>query len=168
MRSPGLLYATTLVVSLALAGCATTGPGYGAGGGAYGGAYGGGYAGGTGSGYGGAPANCYDCGTVTRIESGSRVPNATGAVVGGVLGAAIAREVAKDRTDSKGRQNTATVGGAAAGAAIGNAVQNRAGMAYNIYVRMQDGRETVVSQGDLGNIREGSYVEVRNGRAYLR
>lgn len=150
-----LIGATALFAALATAGCATS-PGYSNGG------YNGGYA--------NAPANCYDCGTVTRIEqgSGSRVPNATGAVIGGVLGAAAAREVAKDRTDSDGRQNTATVAGAAAGAAIGNAIQNRAGTGYNIYVRMGDGRQVVVSQDDLGPIREGSYVEVRNGRAYAR
>lgn len=151
-----LIGAAALAASLAMAGCAT---GYGNSG----------YNSGYGSGYGSA-ADCYDCGTVTRIEqgSGSRVPNATGAVVGGVLGAAAGRTIAKDRTDSDGRQNTATVAGAVAGAAIGNAVQNRAGTGYNIYVRMRDGREIVVSQDDLGGIREGSYVEVRNGRAYLR
>lgn len=150
-----LTAATALFASLAMAGCATTSPGYG----------GGGY----GSGY-GAPADCYDCGTVTRIEqgAGSRTPNATGAVIGGVLGAVAGRELAKNKTDSEGRQNAATIGGAAAGAAIGNAIQNRAGTGYNIYVRMRDGRELVVSQDDLGGIREGSYVEVRNGRAHLR
>ena len=150
-----LIAAGALASMLATAGCASTSGGYGYGGGAP---------------YGQAPSGCYDCGTVTRIEqgAGSRTPNATGAVVGGLIGAAVAREVAKDRTDSKGRRNTATVGGAAAGAAIGNAVQNRAGTGYNIYVRTGDGRDLVVSQDDLGNIREGSYVEVRNGRAYLR
>ncbi len=153
-----LTAATALFASFAMAGCATTSPGYG-------GSYGGGY----GSGY-GAPADCYDCGTVTRIEqgAGSRTPNATGAIIGGVLGAAAGRELAKNKTDSEGRRNAATVGGAVAGAAIGNAIQNRAGTGYNIYVRMRDGRELVVSQDDLGGIREGSYVEVRNGRAYLR
>ncbi len=151
-----LIGAVALVAALAATGCATTSPGYG-----------GGYSGGN-SGYG--AADCYDCGTVTRIEqgSGSRVPNATGAVVGAVIGAAVAREVAKDRTDSDGRQNAATVGGAVAGGVVGNAIQNRTGTGYNIYVRMRDGRENVVSQDDLGNIREGSYVELRNGRAYLR
>lgn len=148
-----LIGAAALATALASAGCATTSPGYG-----------------SSSSYGNAPASCYDCGTVTRIEqgSGSRVPNATGAVIGGVLGAAAARELAKNQTDSEGRQNTATVGGAVAGAAIGNAIQNRTGTGYNIYVRMQDGREIVVSQDDLGGIREGSYVEVRNGRAFQR
>jgi outer membrane lipoprotein SlyB len=127
------------------------------------------------SGYYGAPTAsssraCYDCGTVTRIETGvgSRAPNATGAVIGGVLGAVAAREVAKDRTDSEGRTNTATVAGAVAGATVGNAIQNRVGTGYNIYVRMQDGREMVAMQDDLGNIRVGSYVRVSNGRAYLQ
>ena len=149
-----LLGATMLTTVLAATGCASTNPG--------------------GYGYNNGPAPsgsaCYDCGSVTRIEAGagSRAPNATGAVVGGLLGAVAAREVAKDRTDSTGRQNTATVAGAAAGAAIGNAVQNRAGTGYNIYVRMQDGRETVAMQDDLGNIRVGSYVRVVNGRAYLQ
>ena len=148
-----LLAVAILGAALASTGCASTAsPGYG---------------------YGGpAPSGnaCYDCGTVTRIEAGpgSRAPNATGAVIGGVLGAIAGREIAQDRTDSKGRQNTATVAGAAAGAAIGNAVQNRAGTGYNIYVRMRDGRETVAMQDDLGNIRVGSYVRLANGRAYLQ
>ena len=60
------------------------------------------------------------------------------------------------------------VAGAAAGAAIGNAIQNRNGIGYAIYVRMSDGRETVVTQDDLGDIRVGSAVRVSNGRAYLR
>ncbi|MDO5505968.1 MAG: glycine zipper 2TM domain-containing protein [Pseudoxanthomonas suwonensis] len=146
-----LLAPAALLAALAMTGCATTGPGYG---------------------YGQpstAPgAACYDCGTVTRIEQGSRVPTQTGAVVGGIVGAVAARELAKNETDSKGRQNTATVAGAAAGAVAGNAIQNRTGMSYNVHVRMQDGRQVVVSQGSLDGIREGSYVEVRNGRAYLR
>lgn len=150
-----LIGAVALVSALAMTGCATS-PGY------SGSAYG--------SGYGSASSNCYDCGTVTRIETGagSRTPNATGAVIGGLVGAAAARELAKNRTDSEGKRNTATVGGAVAGAAIGNAIQNRAGTGYNIYVRMQDGRETVVSQDDLGGIREGSYVRISNGRAHLQ
>lgn len=154
LHVPQRILAVAGALALAgMAGCATTAPGYG---------------------YGPAPsgstANCYDCGTVTRIEAGtgSRVPNATGAVVGAVVGGVAAREIADDRTDSEGRKNTATVAGAAAGAAIGNAIQNRSGMGYNIVVQMQDGRSVVVSQDDLGGIREGSYVRVVNGRAYLR
>jgi outer membrane lipoprotein SlyB len=39
---------------------------------------------------------------------------------------------------------------------------------YNITVRMNDGRVVTVSQGDLGGIREGSYVRVYDGRAWLQ
>ncbi|MCY7353804.1 MAG: glycine zipper 2TM domain-containing protein [Lysobacter sp.] len=149
------------ITSIAMAGCATTSsPGYG-------------------SGYGTAPpssssANCYDCGTVTRIEmtstGTSTVPNATGAVLGGIVGAAAGRELADD--ESKGRRNTATVAGAVAGAVAGNAIQNSAqrnnGGSYNVHVRMNDGRTTVVSQSDINGIREGSSVRVYNGRAWAR
>ena len=150
-----LLGATLLTGALAT-GCATS-PGY----------YG------SNAGYGGnvGPSSaCYDCGTVTRIETGvgSRAPNATGAVVGGLVGAVAAREIAKNRTDSEGRTNTATVAGAVGGAVVGNAIQNRVGTGYNIFVRMQDGREAVAMQDDVGNIRVGSYVRVSNGRAYAR
>jgi outer membrane lipoprotein SlyB len=89
-------------------------------------------------------------------------------VLGGIVGAAAARELADD--ESKGRQNTATVAGAVAGAVAGNAIQNRvqASGAYTIHVRMNDGRMVVVNQNDLGGIREGSYVRVYNGRAWAR
>ena len=100
---------------------------------------------------------------------GSSVPNATGAVLGGIVGAAAGRELADD--ESEGRQNTATVAGAVAGAVAGNAIQNRAqanNNTYSLTVRMNDGRSVVVQQGELGGIREGSYVRVYNGRAWLR
>lgn len=156
-----LLGTTALLAGLAAAGCATTTPGYGN------------------AGYGAPPyssdSTCYDCGTVTRIEAvatgNSSVPNATGAVLGGIVGAAAAHELAKDNTDSAGRRNTATVVGAAAGAVVGNAIQNRSQAnngRYNVYVRMRDGRTTVVTQDDLDGIREGSYVRVYNGRAWAQ
>lgn len=154
------LMSLAAAASLALAGCATS-PGYGN---SYGSS---------------APppasnsASCYDCGTVTRIEATggtSSVPNATGAVLGGVVGAAAGREIADNRTDSEGRQNTATIAGAVAGAVVGNAIQNRvqANNGYNVYVRMNDGRSTVVTQADINGIREGGYVRVYNGRAWAR
>ena len=116
-----------------------------------------------------AAVSCYDCGTVTRIEmiGGSSAPSATGAVLGGLVGAAAGRELADD--ESTGRQNTATVAGAVAGAVAGNAIQKRVSDSrYNVHVRMDDGRTTVVTQDDLGGIREGSYVRVYNGRAWVR
>ena len=161
-----LIGATTLLASLTLASCATTAPGYGT----------------TNSGY-YPPASsnttsCYDCGTVTRIEvtsagTTSGLPNATGAVLGGIVGAVAGREISDQTGGSKGNQNMATAAGAVAGAVAGNAIQNRAQAnngtgGYNVYVRMNDGRTTVVTQNDLGGIRVGSFVRVYNGRASLR
>jgi outer membrane lipoprotein SlyB len=152
--------ATAIAACLAAAGCATTSPGYS-------------------SGYGTPPPTsgpCYDCGTVTRIEmvssgTGSNVPNATGAVLGGIVGAVAGRELAKNSTDSTGKQNTATAAGAVAGAVVGNAIQNRSQAnngTYNVYVRMDNGNSQVVTQNDIGGIREGSYVRVYGGRAWAR
>ncbi|RPE81794.1 glycine zipper 2TM domain-containing protein [Vulcaniibacterium tengchongense] len=152
--NPRLLGAGALAAIL-LAGCATS-PGYGP---SYGGS----------PGYGSGSA-CYDCGTVTRIEQVQtrNAPSATGAVLGGLVGAAAAREIAKHQTDSEGRQNTATAAGAVGGAIAGNAIQKRVSTGYNVYVRMNDGRTTVVTQSDLGGIREGSYVRVYDGRAWAQ
>lgn len=125
--------------------------------------------------YGGPPpssASCYDCGTVTRIDmvgTPSNTGTVTGAVLGGVVGAAAGRELADD--ESEGRRNTATVAGAVAGAAAGAAIGRNVsggGASYNVHVRMNDGRTVVVSQTDLDGIREGSYVRVYNGRAWVR
>ncbi|SFK66012.1 glycine zipper 2TM domain-containing protein [Lysobacter sp. cf310] len=155
LRLLGIAAAATL----ALAGCAT-GPGYSSG---YGNPQ---------PSYGNAPANCYDCGTVTRIEQlagGSSAPSKTGAVLGGIVGAVAGHEISSHTGGSKGNQNVAAVAGAVGGAIAGNAIQNRVdGGRFNVYVRMDDGRTTVVTQNDLGGIREGSYVRVYNGRAWTR
>ncbi len=154
MIRPSLI-SVAAAASLALAGCAT--PGYNSG------YSSGGYAPGP------ASANCMDCGTVTRIEqvAGSNAPQATGAVIGGLVGAAAGRELADD--ESTGRRNTATAAGAVAGALAGNAIQNRVENAtYNVHVRMSDGRTTVVTQNDLDGLRVGSPVRVYNGRAWAR
>lgn len=154
MNTKVQLIAVATASLLAMAGCATTAPGY----------------------AGSAPpvssANCYDCGTVTRIETVAGTgggTGVTGAVIGGLVGAAAGRELTDD--ESKGRQNTATVAGAVAGAAAGSAIQRGVtggGTMYNVHVRMNDGRTTVVTQSDLGGIRQGSYVRVYNGRAWVR
>ena len=145
--------AAALLASLALAGCATTAPA-----GSYNGGYNNGY----------SNASCYDCGTVQSIENVGRTPNATGAVLGGIVGAVATREAVENHTDSSAKANRAAVAGAVAGALVGNAIQNHTGTGYNIVVRTNDGRVLTAMQDDLGAIRVGSYVEVRNGRAYLR
>ncbi len=110
-----------------------------------------------------APQSCYDCGQVVRIESvyGARDNSRAGAVLGGLVGAVAGRELADDESD--GRQNTATVVGAAAGAVAGNAVENRMiAETYNIHIRMDDGRTLIFNRNTLANgLREGAYVRVQ-------
>ncbi|WP_396615074.1 glycine zipper 2TM domain-containing protein [Lysobacter soli] len=154
------LLGVAAAATIALAGCATSSPGY-----STSPNYGGG-------GYSTAPAQCYDCGTVTRIEqvtTGSSAPSATGAVLGGIVGAVAGHEISRHTGGSKGNQNIATAAGAVGGAVAGNAIQkNTTGASYNVYVRMNDGRTTVVTQRDLGNVREGSYVRVYDGKAHAQ
>lgn len=145
---------------LALAGCSTTSPGYG-----------------SSSSY---PASssypsrttCADCGIVTRIDvipSGRTAPSATGAVLGGIVGAVAGHEISAHTGGSKGNQNVAAVAGAAAGAMAGNAVQNRATSdTYDVHVRMDDGRSVVINQHDLAGVRENTYVRVVNGKVVIR
>ncbi len=149
------------VATVALAGCASTSPNYGYGN----------------SGYGSAPSyptstRCADCGIVTRVDaisSGRSAPSATGAVLGGIVGAVAGHEISDRTGGSKGNQNVSAVAGAVAGAAAGNAIQNRAtGDTYNIHVRLDDGRTVVVNQRDLGGIRENTYVRVVNNKVVIR
>lgn len=153
------LIAIGLTATLALAGCASTSPGYSSG-------YGGGYN--------TASANryCADCGIVERIDvvpSGRSAPSATGAVLGGIVGAVAGRQISDRTGGSEGNKNVATVAGAVAGAAAGNAIQNRTtGDTYNITVRMDDGRRVTINQHDLGGVRENTYVRIQNGRVVIR
>ena len=144
---------------LALAGCTTTSPGYGSS-----------YP--SSSSYPSAPARCVDCGIVTRIDtipSGRTAPSATGAVLGGIVGAVAGHEISAHTGGSKGNQNVAAVAGAAAGAMAGNAVQNRTtGDTYDVHVRMDDGRTVVINQRDLAGVRENTYVRVVNGKVVIR
>ena len=128
-------------------------------------------------GYGTSPAYpsqnyCADCGIVTRIDpiaSGRSAPSATGAILGGIVGAVAGHEISDKTGGSKGNKNIATVAGAAAGAAGGNAIQNRVtGDSYDVHVRMDDGRTLVINQHDLRGIRENTYVRVVNGKVVLR
>lgn len=151
-----LIGTATVAAALAMAGCASTSPGYGPG-----------YGGTSSPSYG--SHNCADCGTVTRIEriTDGR-PNVAGPVIGGIVGAVAGKELARRNSDSHGRRNVATAGGAVAGAVAGNAIQNRVegDGTYNVHVRMDDGRTVVLTQHDVSGIREGSQVRVQNGQAW--
>ena len=103
-------------------------------------------------------------------RDGQPSSGATGAVLGGVVGAVAGRELADD--SSKGKQNTATVAGAVAGAVAGSAIQKNMAKnnaaTYTVYVRMNDGNNVAINQADIGGIREGSFVRVYDGRVWLR
>lgn len=113
-----------------------------------------------------APARCYDCGRIERIEKvyGARDNSRAGAVLGGLVGAVAAREIPKHGSD--GKRNTATVAGAVAGAMAGNAIENKVNEeTFDIHVRMDDGRLVIFNRNSLGNgIREGAYVRVDGNR----
>ena len=158
MRTPYFRSLGVAVLGLALTagvGCASTGSS--------------GYAGssGYGSNYNGYGNTCQNCGTVTRITVGGASGKA-GAVIGGIIGAVAGHEVSAQTGGSKGNQNISTVAGAAAGAVAGNAIQKNRSDGYTVHVRMDDGRTTTVTQGDVSGFREGSRVRLDNGRAYLQ
>ncbi|MET0891157.1 MAG: glycine zipper 2TM domain-containing protein [Stenotrophomonas maltophilia] len=157
------LIAAAAVATVALAGCATTSPGYGSSG----------YNNGYGNSGGNYNANrCADCGIVTRINqvaSGRSAPSATGAVLGGIVGAVAGHEISDHTGGSRGNKNIAAAAGAVGGALAGNQIQkNVTSDTFDITVRMDDGRTVVVNQRDLGGIRENTYVRVVNGKVILR
>ncbi len=157
------LIAAAAVATVALAGCATTSPGYGSSG----------YNNGHGNSGGNYNTNrCADCGIVTRINqvaSGRSAPSATGAVLGGIVGAVAGHEISDHTGGSRGNKNIAAAAGAVGGALAGNQIQkNVTSDTFDITVRMDDGRTVVVNQRDLGGIRENTYVRVVNGKVILR
>ncbi|MFX1724696.1 glycine zipper 2TM domain-containing protein [Stenotrophomonas sp. AS1] len=157
------LIAAAAVATVALAGCATTSPGYGSS------VYNNGY-GNSGGNY--NTNRCADCGIVTRINqvaSGRSAPSATGAVLGGIVGAVAGHEISDHTGGSRGNKNIAAAAGAVGGALAGNQIQkNVTSDTFDITVRMDDGRTVVVNQRDLGGIRENTYVRVVNGKVILR
>lgn len=118
------------------------------------------------SSYNNAPASCYDCGVVQRIENYSgeqRRTSGVGAVAGALIGGALGNQVGSG--DGK---TAATVVGAVAGGVAGNAIEKNMDKTWHeVTVRMNDGRTVVLSQDNLNGVQEGSRVIIRNGRAQL-
>ena len=150
---PRLLLA--LIATLLLAACATPG----------------GYYSSNQGGYHGRPpqdgyARCHECGVVERIDRvyGERHASGGGAILGGIIGGIVGNQVGS----GSGRA-AATAAGAIAGGVIGNNTErnNNAAPWYELYLRMDDGRRIVVGQRDLNGIREGAYIRISNGRAFL-
>lgn len=117
---------------------------------------------------GGGSGRCQACGVVNDVQIVNVDKNVSpmgmviGAVAGGLLG----------NTIGKGDGRTAaTVVGAVAGGAVGNQVGKHNGnpdQAFQITIRLDDGRVATVTQADDPQVRRGDYVEVRNNRVYRR
>lgn len=107
---------------------------------------------------------CDNCGTVDRIErvyGGEGYASGSGAVLGAIVGGVLGSTVGS----GDGRR-AATAAGAIAGGLVGNEVEkdgNR-GPRYEVFVTLDSGRRVVVRQQDLGPLRDGARVVVRNGR----
>jgi outer membrane lipoprotein SlyB len=110
--------------------------------------------------------NCYDCGTVERVDVVQTTGTASGggAVLGGIVGGVVGNQVG----DGDG-QKAATVAGVVGGAVAGNAIEkNMAKTGYQVTVRMDDGRRLTVTQGNVDSgLRAGSRVRLDNGKFEL-
>jgi len=117
--------------------------------------------------------SCYDCGTVIGIErsaAAQQVLPGTGAVLGGLVGAVVGKELGRSFSGSRGKRNVTAVAGAAGGALVGNAIQNGfegQQQGYVVHVRMQDGRTVAIHLSDVGGLQQGTPVRVQNGQIYL-
>jgi len=116
-------------------------------------------------------ADCYhNCGVVQDIRevytNGSQQNAAIGTVIGAVVGGALGNQIGK----GNGR-TAATIGGAVAGGFAGHAIGSRSGdgdTAFQIVVRLDDGRYATVTQREPPQARIGDYVVVENDHVYPR
>ena len=109
-----------------------------------------------------ASADCFDCGRIRSIEAYTGNRSGTGgAVAGAVVGGLIGNQVGGG--DGK---KLATVAGAVGGAYAGkNIAENSERQKYRVTVRMDNGYVKTVTQNSVKNLRVGTYVRVRNGKA---
>jgi uncharacterized protein YcfJ len=107
-------------------------------------------------------ARCDNCGRIQSIEAFTGHRNTTGgAVTGAVVGGLIGNQVGGG--DGK---KLATVAGAVGGAYVGKEIaENSERQKYRVTVLMNDGRVKSVTQNSVKNLRVGTYVRVRNGKA---
>lgn len=120
----------------------------------------------------GAARSCpaSQCGVVRDIrqvyvQDGNN-SHALGTIIGVLAGAALGHTVGK----GDGR-TAATVAGAVAGGAVGNQVAKRNSgnqvPAWQIVVKLDDGRIATVTQREDPNVRPGDYVLINNGQVYM-
>ena len=109
-----------------------------------------------------ASADCFNCGTIKSIEAYTGHRSGTGgAIAGAVVGGVIGNQVGGG--DGK---KLATVAGVVGGAYAGKKIaENSDKTKYRIVVRMEDGRLETVTQNSVKNLRVGTSVRIRDGKA---
>jgi outer membrane lipoprotein SlyB len=112
-----------------------------------------------------AQAYCDNCGRITHIEAYTGHRSGTGgAVAGAVVGGLLGNQIGGG--DGK---KVATVAGAVGGAYAGKHIaENSEKTKYRVTVRMEDGHSETVTQSSVGNLRVGSSVRIKNGKAVWR
>ncbi len=112
---------------------------------------------------------CRDCGVVRQIErNGARGGRTSG---GGAVAGAIIGGVVGNQVGSGDGRRAATVAGAVIGGIAGNNIERNNSRRYDsfdILVEFDNGSARWITQRELRGVREGSRVELRSGRVYLR
>ena len=109
-----------------------------------------------------ASAECYDCGKIKSIEAFTTNRSGTGgAVAGAVVGGLLGNQVG-----GGSGKTVATVAGAAGGAYAGKKIaENSEKTRYRVVVRMEDGRLETVEQSSVKDLKVGTSVRIKNGKA---
>jgi outer membrane lipoprotein SlyB len=110
------------------------------------------------------------CGVVQDIQQVSTGGSGNGGTLGAVIGAVAGGVLGNTIGKGDGRK-AATVVGAVAGGVAGNQIgknSDRGDLAYQVSIRMDDGRYATVTQRDDPGVRPGDYVEIRGDRVYAR
>lgn len=105
------------------------------------------------------PADCNNCGIVTKIEKVSDAKSGTGgAIAGAVVGGLVGNQVGGGTG-----KTVATVAGAAGGAYAGKKI-SEGNMEYKVTLKMKDGSTKVVHQEWLHDIKVGQVAKVKDGK----
>jgi uncharacterized protein YcfJ len=106
------------------------------------------------------PANCYDCGIVTKVEHVSDAKSGTGGAVGGALvGGLLGNQVG-----GGSGKTIATIAGAAGGAYGGKKIAE-GNMEYKVTLKMKDGTTRVTHQEWLHDVKVGEVARVKDKTA---
>jgi outer membrane lipoprotein SlyB len=116
--------------------------------------------------YSGSSSRCEQCGVVSDIRQieTQKGSSPLGMVIGGIAGGVIGNQFG----GGSGKTLT-TVAGAVAGGAIGNQVGKNNGspdVAWQVTIKLDDGRYATVTQAADPQVRPGDYVQIRNNLVY--